>query len=418
MNNNNGKNFDIPDILKEKEVPKKKSKKPIVIGILAGAFSLLVFVSILITVFNRIEIAGETYKLNANSVYIRDYEFKTEDIEAISKLKRATYIQLTNCTLPVDNLNWIPESVNEIKLNNCNLTDKHIASIDFEKNGFSAINIDGNNGVTDLSRLKDAGEKLTSLSFCDCSVSDISFASFLVNLQSLYFDFNSVEDISSLAFCTKLQIVSFNENKVKNIDSWLSCPNLSEVYIASNQITNLDGLKNATKLKHINADDHMATDIAGLKNATRIDTLSIKNNGGNASLDFSVLEQSVESITELTVDGTLIDDLAPIGKMINLNKISINNNSSVRSLEFLKNCSDIQFVYVSGTGLESLSGIENMKNLYEFDASHCKLTSVEPLLSLTDNSIYLDLSNNNISSLKLSASALFFKKWSGVSCWG
>ena len=402
MNNNDENKFDIPEILKEKETPKKKSKKNIVIGVISVAFSLLVFVSILISVFNKIEIAGETYKLNANSVYIRDYDFKTEDIEAISKLKKVTYIQLTNCTLLVDNMKWIPESVNELKVNNCNLTDEHIKSIDFDKNGFSAINIDDNKNITDLSSLSDAGENLSSLSFCGCSVSDISFASSLTKLQSLYFDSNSVEDVSSLAACTKLQIVSFNENKVKNIDSLLSCSNLSEVYIGSNQIVNLNGLKNASGLKHINADDNILTDIAGLKNATRIDTLSIKNNGGNASLDFSDLEQSVESITELTVDGTLIDDLAPIGKMINLNKISINNNSSVRSLEFLKNCSDIQFVYVSGTGLESLSGIENMKNLYEFDASHCKLTSVESLLSLTDNSIYLDLSNNNISSLKLS----------------
>ncbi len=401
-NNNDGRNFDIPEILKEKEAPKKKSKKNIVIGIITVAFSLLVFVSVLITVFNKVEIAGETYKLNTNSVYIRDYEFKAEDIEAVSKLNKVTYIQFTNCTLPEEDLSWIPESVNEIKLNNCNLTDKHIASIDFEKVGFSAINIDGNKNVTDLSRLRDAGEKLSSLSFGGCSVSDISFVSALGNLQSLYFDSNSVEDISSLSACTKLQIVSFNANKVKNIDSLLSCSNLSEVYISSNQITNLDGLKNATELKHINVDDNMLTDITGLKNATRIDTVSIKNNGGNASLDISYLEKSVETITELILDGTIINDLTLIGKMINLNKISINNNSSVRSLEFLKNCSAIEFISVSNTGLESLSGIENMKNLYELDASGCKLTSVDPLLTLDDNPIHLNLSNNNISSLKLS----------------
>lgn len=402
MNNNDGNKFDIPDILKEKETPKKKSKKNIVIGVISVAFSLLVFVSILISVFNKIEIAGETYRLNANSVYIRDYDFKTEDIEAISKLKKVTYIQLTNCTLPVDNLKWIPESVNELKLNNCNLTDEHIESIDFDKNGFSAINIDDNKNITDLSSLSDAGEKLSSLSFCGCSVSDISFASSLTNLQSLYFDSNSVEDVSSLAACTKLQIVSFNANKVKNIDSLLSCANLSEVYINSNQIVNLNGLKNASGLKHINADNNMLTDISGLKNATCIDTLSIKSNGGNSVLDISCLEQSFETITELTVDGTSITDLTPIGKMINLNKISINNNSSVSSLEFLKNCSNVEFVSVCDTDLESLSGIENMKNLYELDASGCKLTSVDTLLTLVDNPVYLNLSNNNISSLELS----------------
>ncbi len=399
-NNNDGRNFDIPEILKEKEAPKKKSKKNIVIGIITVAFSLLVFVSILITVFNKVEIAGETYKLNTNSVYIRDYEFKAEDIEAISKLNRVTYIQFTNCTFPEEDLSWIPESVNEIKLNNCNLTDKHIESIDFEKVSLNSVNIDYNKGITDLRRLSDAGETLTSLSFCGCSVNDISFISEMRNLLSLYFDSNNVADVSSLSACTKLQIVSFNSNKVKNIDSLSSCSNLSQVFISSNQIENLNGLRNSNKLKSINADDNNISDISGLKNAAQLDTVSIKNNSG-ASLDISYLEKSAETITELILDGNLVDDLSPIGKMTNLYKISINNNSSIKSLEFLNNCTAVEFVSVSNTALESLSGIENLKNLYDLDASGCNLKSVDLRGVLADNPIDLNFSNNNISSLKL-----------------
>lgn len=400
MSNNDGRNYDIPEILKEKDVPKKKSKKNIVIGIITVAFSLLVLASVLITVFNKVEIAGETYKLNTNSVYIRDYEFKAEDIEAITKLNSVTYIQFTNCTFPEDDLSWIPESVNEIKLNNCNLTDEHIESIDFNSVGFTSINIDNNKGITDLRSLSDVGDNLTSLSFCGCSVNDISFVSEMENLLSLYFDSNNVEDISVLSACTRLQIVSFNSNKVKNIDSLSSCSNLSQVSFSSNQIENLNGLKNATKLKNINADDNNISDISGLKDATRLDTVSIKNYNG-ASLDISYLEKSAETITELILDGAVIDDLSPIGKMINLNKISINNSSSIKSLEFLSNCTAVEFVSVSNTALESLSGIENFKDLYDLDVSGCKLTSVDLSSVLADNPIDLNFSNNNISSLIL-----------------
>ena len=400
-NNNDGRNYDIPEILKEKEIPKKKSKKNIFIGIIAVAFSLLVFASILINIFNKVEIAGETYKTNSNSIYIRDYEFKAEDIEAIKKLTGATYIQFTNCTLPEEDLSWIPESVNEIKLSNCNLNNKHIASINFESTGLSAINLDSNENITDLSALKVLGESLTSLSFNYCSVSDISFVSEMKNLASLYFDANKVEDISALSACTKLQIVSFRSNNVKNIDSLMHCSNLSEVLISANQITKLDGLQNATKLKIINADDNNLTDISGLKNAEKLDTVSIKNNRGGASLDISCLEKSAEKITELAFDGTLISDLSPIGKMTKLNTISINNNSNIKSLEFLKNCTAVELISASNTGLESLVGIENMNVLYELDVSNCKLTAVDLSSILSDNPIYLDLSNNNISSLKL-----------------
>lgn len=401
MSNNNDKNYDIPEILKEKEMPKKKNIKNIVLGIIAVAFALLVFVSVLINIFNKVEIAGETYKLNTNSVYIRDYEFKTEDIDAIKKLKSVTYIQFTNCTFPEEDLGWIPESVNEIKLDNCGLTDKHLASVDFKSADFSAINVDANKGITALNMLKDAGESLRSLSFNNCSVDDISFVSELKNLSSLYFDSNDVEDISALSACTKLQIVSFNLNLVKNIDSLSSCGNLVEVYINSNQIANLNGLKNAVKLERIEADNNNLSDISGLKNAEQLNTVSIKNNASKAPLDISCLEKSAQTITELSFDSTLINDLSPIGKMSNLNKISVNNNSSVKSLEFLKNCTAVEFVSASNTAIENISGIENMKQLYDLDVSYCKLTSVDLSSVLADNPIYLDLSNNDISSLKL-----------------
>ncbi len=391
--------FDIPEILREKEVPqKKKSKSKIVWGALAGAFVLLVLSSIVFSRLSEVKIAGKVYDKDDNSVYVRDYKVTSEDIEAIQKLENVTYIQFTGCTFPDEDLSWIPESVDTLMLNNCNLNDKHIESIDFESAKLSSVNVDDNKLITDLSELSALGDSMTALSFSGCSVSDISFASDLKKLSSIYFDSNKVEDISALSSCTRLQIISMNYNNIKSLDPLGKCTALTDVYANSNKISSLNGLQAATRLKMLEIDDNRVTDCSALKACNYISKLSIKSNSAEKAIDLSFVSNSSNTLTELYIDGNAVNDYSPIGNCIKLKKLSLNGCKNVKSFDFVKNCTKLTNLYASGCDIESLSGLEDLTRIYYLDVSSNKLTSVESLPTFS-SSTYLDISNNNISSM-------------------
>lgn len=388
--------LDIPDILKENEVPKKKSKKKIVYGILAGVFALFVFVSVLTSSLNKVEIAGQTYKKDDNSIYLRDYEVTVEDIEAIGKMEAVTFVQFTNCTFPDSDLSWIPNTVNSIKLENCNLTNEHIKSIDFASSDLSSINFDSNKNITDLSKLGVLGEELTSLSFSDCSVSDISFLSEFDNLHSLYFDSNNVSDISALSNCKELQIVSFNSNKVKDVKALSNCVELREIYVNSNMIATFDGLEKAIMLKKIEADTNKIVDTDGLNNTTILEYVSLKSNG--ELTDISFLSDNSASMKELYIDGNNIADYSPISELIYLKKLTMDNCKNVKSFDFIKNCTKMTYLSASNSGIESFSGLENLNKLFHIDVSDNNLSSLDHLPEFKD-SVNLSLRNNKFTEI-------------------
>ncbi len=391
--------FDIPEILREKELPKKKkSKSKIVWSVLAGAFALLVLSSIIFSRLNEVKIAGTVYDKDDSTVYVRDYEVTPEDIEAIQKLENVTFIQFTDCSFPTEDLSWIPESVDTLMLNNCNLNNKHIESIDFESLALTSVNIDDNKNITDLSELSVLGSSATSLSFSGCSVSDISFVSELNKLKSVYFDSNNVEDISALSGCTGLQIISINSNNIKSLAPLGKCTALTEVYANSNKITSLNGLQSATRLKTLEIDNNSVTDFSALKSSSYISKLSVKSNSTETPIDLSFVSSFAKTLTELYIDGNAIKDYSPIGECIKLKKLTLNNCKNVKSFDFLKSCIKLTHLYASGCDIESLSGLENLTKIYYLDVSSNKLTSVESLPSF-NSSAYLDISNNNISSI-------------------
>ena len=72
---------DIPEILKEKPQPKKKSKKKGILAICIAAVISLVLIGVITSVLNTVEIAGNKYKKNDTTVSVYDAQLTLEDIE-------------------------------------------------------------------------------------------------------------------------------------------------------------------------------------------------------------------------------------------------------------------------------------------------------------------------------------------------
>ena len=395
---------DIPEILKEKEVPKKKSKKGLLIGIGFAAFVLMLVVSVLTTVLNRVEIAGQKYEKDVSSIYLFDCELSDEDVQNLSSLENLSYLQLKNCKLANTDMSWLSVVGSTVELEACGLTDAHIASVDFSSARFTSFDVDGNNELTDLSPLANAADRMVSVSFSGCSVEDVSFLSGMTKLTSLYFDSNKVTDISAVSDCKNLQIISFNSNKVSSIIALSACSKLTKVSANDNELVSLQGLESASGLTEVEANGNAINDISALKNASSLKKVCInvdkRKVASNAAVepDLTCLINSASNLVELYIDCTDITDFSILSKCLRLEILSANNCSGLTTLTYLNNCISLRRLSTSECNLISLDGIENLKNITHLDVSDNKIKSIDYLPSFNQNNVYLDLSNNLISS--------------------
>jgi Leucine-rich repeat (LRR) protein len=93
--------------------------------------------------------------------------------------------------------------------------------------------------------------------------------------------------------------------------------------------------------------------------------------------DFSVLEIKLEN-NGLINENDDTDILQLLGRLRNLRKIDLKGNDLVLTLRGLPDDSNLQYLRVSGTELESLDGIGKAENLANFHAVDCGLTGRIP----------------------------------------
>ena len=392
---------DIPEILKEKELPKKRDSKKYLIIIGFAVLAVLIIIGIITSAFNTVEIAGKKYKKNDTTVSVYDAQMTAEDIESIKKMKSVSYIKLNNCTLPDTDLSWITDTTT-LSLENCGLTDEHIKSINFASLDLLSFDIDGNKNVTDLSALTDVSDTLKTVSFNSCSVSDISFADKLTKLNSFYADSNGISEISSLKNCTRLQILSLNNNEISSIEPLSNCSELSKIYVNSNNLSDFNGLEKAIRLEVIEADDNSINDFSGLTDTTVLETVSLKNNKAMDETDLSdTLVKSAERLKELHLDGNLFEEFDFAGKLKSLKILTADNCKNLSSLEFLNNLTSLERFSARGCSVSSLKGLENCLSLMYLDLSDNKITSIENLPEFKNSNIHLNLSKNSLTDVSL-----------------
>ncbi len=390
---------DIPEILKEKEQPKRKSKKKSIFAVSAAAFVLLILIGIISSVLNTVEIAGKKYKTNDTTVSVYDAALTPEDIESIKKMKSISYIKLSNCTLPGTDLSWITDA-STISIVNCGLTDEHIKTIDFSSLNLTSIDVEGNEGITDLSTLKNTAETIRTVSFNGCSVSDISFAEDLTNVYSFYADSNGITDIAALEKCNSLQIISINNNSIDSLTPLSNCSQLSEVYANSNKLTSLEGLEKAIRLKKLEADNNSISSLEGLNNATILEKLSLKDNDLTL-ISSEIIGKSAETLNELHIDGNPVSDFSPIGTLKKLNILTLDNCDNLKSLDFLEDTLLLEWLSAANCSVSSINGLRNCKALNYLELGSNRISSLEGLPSFTQPNIYLNLSNNLLTSVSL-----------------
>ena len=392
---------------KKSESKNDKKKLRVTVGV-AASLVITVLVAVIINAVNTVVIAGEKYKKDDSSIYLSDCNLTYEDIEAIREMKELFSLSFENCSLPDTDISWVITATGKLTLKKCGITDEHISTIDFSNSEISEIIIDGNPLLTDLSALTDISDTLTSLSFSGCNVSDISFVNSLHKLRYFYADRNGISDISALSNCPELKSLYLSENSISSLEPLSDCTNLTDIRVNSNNLTSLKGLEKAISLKTVEGSDNPISELDGIANTTVLERVALNDiclNSYSFASSLIILANSAATLEELYLDNSNITVCSFLSSCTNLRKLSLNNNLFMSSLEFLENCTELEYLSAYGCGISSLKGIENCNALTYVDLSDNIINSAEfiPAFSADSNynGVHLDLSGNNLTSIKL-----------------
>lgn len=294
------------------------------------------------------------------------------------------------------------KNITDFQLSYNNIKDVSCLSSKFDENSYGHLDVSGNVSVSGI-------DKLT-------------------NLHSLIADEIGLESLAQLSNLTKLDYLSVARNHIKNLDG-LNALELNTLNVSGNELTDLS---TEATIGFLSIANNHLEDIAILNNITStgvdasensFDDLSQLNNAEILWLNLDKNKKPLSNFSSLSSLSTLslrncdIKSLAELGELKNLSSLTLSGNQleSLDGIEKLQNLTDLN---VDNNNITSLAAISKLDNLLTLDASNNKISNADGLANLknlyyaslrdnqltaipnfsTQETVYLDLANNPISS--------------------
>ncbi|MBQ8110453.1 MAG: protein kinase [Clostridia bacterium] len=292
----------------------------------------------------------------------------------------------------------------------------------------------GGSGFAPLAAL---GE-MTSFSFTDTPVEDISWASGLPGLNSVTLDNCSVTSLHGLEDHAKLYSVSAANNPLEDISGLSGCAALNDLSLAGGSVSDLSVLSGLERLSALSVTDmavsdlsplagcaqlyrldlsgNPASDLTPLAGCVKLNTLVLNRmrltnlNGCEAMINLNALEardneiESIEGLVNTTQLGTVdlsgnrISDLSPLSKNAEkLTSLFVGGNR-VTDLSPVAGASGLKMLGIEGNGLTSLRQLSGFRDLMFLSAADNQISDLSPLRELAALA-YLDLGSNQISDM-------------------
>ena len=229
---------------------------------------------------------------------------------------------------------------------------------------------------------------------------------------------------SSLEFYEALNLVVDDNLKhcLEHSSAWDNsrefASDVTEVHCGGTGVGSAQGIERFTNIRHLDLNNPNLSDLGPIGELRKLEYLDI-DNGARRIFDLSPLSNltelrfldldgqpytdisplaSLNQIEELWLAGNpAITDLSPLGDKPTLKRLLM-YNGNLASLPSFQNVPNLEYLDVSGSGVQSLAGIENLTSLAELNANWNQINDLSPLNGLSNLSI-LHLEGNQIQSL-------------------
>lgn len=204
--------------------------------------------------------------------------------------------------------------------------------------------------------------KLKKLTLSNCSLSSITPLEKAVSLEYLDLSENAIRDLEPISNAKALKELYLQHNAVDNLETLSGLSVLSKLDISYNAITSLDSISTVTALTYLNAEHNSIEQISQIGSLSILHYLNLSAN--NLS-DISAVSACAE-LTELYIAENSIKDISALSQLIKLETLNFSNNSVTTIPTWSKNCA---LIIIDGSSnkiksLEPLSGLKSLNKVY------------------------------------------------------
>lgn len=227
---------------------------------------------------------------------------------------------------------------------------------------------------------------LTELTLAQCGLTDISVLAALRNLQYLDLSYNSIRDISALRSMDALQTLFMSHNALEDLNALSSLSNLRTLNVSYNSITSLAPICSIVSLRSLDISNNMLSNLGAVNN---LSALTYLNAGYNDLTDITVLS-GCTALTELNLSNNVLTDLSPLAGLTGIERLDFSYNQVTDLPDWSTNC-NLVIINGSYNQLTDLEELQQMPYLNKvFMDYNPELTSVESL-TYCPNLIQVDI---------------------------
>ena len=301
------------------------------------------------------DLAGMTHlkSLTIHNAASKDFSFLT-------KLMNLETLEISGIALSSDELTAISSAttLKYLSLTNCSISS-----------------------ITPLAGL----HNLITLDLSHNSVRDLTPLSNMHGLEELHMPYNAVNSIGVVSSLPALRVLDFSYNDLSSIATIGTCITLENLDVTHNELTDISAVGNLKKLKRFAASENSITDVVALSACGELTDLNIAS---NTVADISLLNQlsklmyfnfSNNLVTVLpawsldcalvTIDGSYnqISSVEELRDLYNLNRVNLDYNTEIESIDALEGCPALIQVDVYGTKVTEVSALTAHSIIVNFD---------------------------------------------------
>ncbi|KAF5024253.1 hypothetical protein F66182_3685 [Fusarium sp. NRRL 66182] len=255
-----------------------------------------------------------------------------------------------------------------------------------------------NNQLTSLDGL-DTHDGLLSLRARDNLIEEVDFAMVkMERLTELDLGGNQISSIRNMELAPALSKLRLTKNKLASFTVRSCNKGLRQLDLSDNQLTSLD-ISNMPNLHSLHVDRNRISELVGFSKARRLDSLSLREQKADRSLDLGFLSSAYE-IRKLFLSGNYLGSFEPTVDFLNLQLLEL-ANCGIQALpenlgQLMPNLRTFNISFNAIKDLEPLRFIPRLKKLLVAGNRLADSTLVTELLIEFPHLTQLDLRDNPV----------------------
>jgi Leucine-rich repeat (LRR) protein len=313
-------------------------------------------------------------------------------------------------------LDGVPSSVRQLKVSQNMLTEltswDHLMNLQYvDISGNEVKSLSALKGLVHLRSIKADNNQLTSLDGLDTHdglltlrardnlIEEVDFARVkMERLTELDLSGNQISSVRNLELAPALVRLRLSKNRLESFTVATEVKGLRQLDLSDNRLTSLD-ISNLPNLHSLHADRNRIVDLAGFNRARRLDSLSLREQYGEQSLDLSFLSEAYE-VRKLFLSGNYLGSFEPTVDFLNLQLLEL-ANCGLQALpdnlgQLMPNLRTLNINFNAIRDLEPLRFIPRLKKLLVAGNRLADSTMVTELLIEFPHLTQLDLRDNPV----------------------